>query len=91
MRRSAIVLLAGLLLAAPSAQAGMCALCREALAKGGNPGLIQGFYWSILLIGGVPLLVLSVAGAAIWRCLKQRVESPAKASPPSRIDPLKIA
>lgn len=50
----------------------MCSLCREVLAAAGNPGLVHGFYWSILLIGAVPLLVLSVAGVAIWRGLKQR-------------------
>lgn len=51
----------------PSAVAGTCALCRQALASGGNPGLIQGFYWSIVLMTGVPLLILGTVGWLAWR------------------------
>ena len=57
----------GWLLAVPSAHAGMCALCRQALAQSHNRGLIQGFYWSILLIGGVPLIIMAAVGFVIWR------------------------
>ena len=53
----------------PSAVAGTCALCRQALASGGNPGLIQGLYWSILLIAGVPLVMMVTVG---WIALRQR-------------------
>ena len=51
----------------PSAVAGTCALCRQALASGGHPGLIQGLYWSILLIAGVPLLIFAVVAVLVWR------------------------
>ena len=61
-------------LGASPASAGTCALCREALASGGNPGLIQGFYWSILLIGGVSLALLGMVGRLVWRAW--RVERP---------------
>lgn len=56
----------------PSAWAGLCALCRQALASGGNSGLIQGFYWSILLIAGVPLVMLGVIGLMAWRSWRAR-------------------
>jgi hypothetical protein len=46
---------------------GTCALCRQALASGGNEGLIRGFYWSILLIAGVPLAILGVIATLVWR------------------------
>ena len=72
MWRRAILPGLGWFLSAPPAHAGMCALCREALSKGGSPGLIRGFYWSILVIGSVPLLVLTLLGLVIWRGLKQR-------------------
>jgi len=57
----------GFLGVAPSAFAGTCALCRQALASGGHQGLIQGFYWSILLIAGVPLLIFAVVAVLVWR------------------------
>ena len=50
-----------------TAFAGTCALCRQALESGGNYGLIEGFYWSILLIAGVPLVILTVVGLIAWR------------------------
>ena len=49
------------------AWAGTCALCRQALASGGNQGLIQGFYWSILLIAGVPLAIMAGVGWVVWQ------------------------
>ena len=62
------LLVVGAVVAAPpSAVAGTCALCRQALASGGNPGLIQGFYWSILLIAGVPLVIFAAAAVLVWR------------------------
>lgn len=57
----------GLCVWAPPACAGTCALCRQALASGGNPGLIQGFYWSIVLIAGIPLLMMGGVGFLAWR------------------------
>jgi hypothetical protein len=39
----------------------MCSLCREALRAAGSARLIEGYYWSIVVIGIVPLVVLSVA------------------------------
>lgn len=62
-----------LLLGVPEqAWAGTCALCRQALASGGNQGLIRGFYWSILLIAGVPLLILGMVGWLAWRGARSR-------------------
>lgn len=51
----------------PVVFAGTCALCRQALSSGGNQGLIEGFYWSILLIAGVPLVIMLVVGLIAWR------------------------
>ncbi len=62
----------GFLGIAPSAVAGTCALCRQALASGGNQGLIQGFYWSILLIAGVPLAIMGAVGLLAWRQRRAR-------------------
>jgi hypothetical protein len=58
--------LVALALAPSEAWAGTCALCRQSLERG-SPGLIAGFYWSIVLIAGVPLIVLGVAGTLAWR------------------------
>lgn len=69
----------GLALCLPSPVfAGTCALCRQALAAGGNPGLIRGFYWSILLIAGVPLAIMAVIGVLVWR--RQRQRTPANSA-----------
>lgn len=38
-----------------------CALCRQTLKSGGSEGLIRGFYWSIVLIGAIPLLIFCSA------------------------------
>ncbi len=37
----------------------MCSLCRETLRQTGKEGLLNGFYWSILLIGSIPLFVIA--------------------------------
>lgn len=60
------------------AWAGTCALCRQALTSGGNQGLIQGFYWSIVLIAGVPLVIMGTVGLLVWRStrLKRRPDTP---------------
>ena len=60
-------MLAGLSSFPTSASAGTCALCRQALASSGNGRLIQGFYWSILLIAGVPLIIMGVIAFSVWR------------------------
>ena len=62
----------GFLFAVPSAHAGMCALCRQALAQSNNRGLIQGFYWSILLIGGMPLMIMAIISVIVWRVRRAR-------------------
>ncbi len=59
----------------PEGQAGMCALCRRALAMGGNEGLVRGFYWSILLIAGMPLLIFVAVGIAFYR-MRKKITSP---------------
>ena len=40
-----------------SAYAGPCAMCKFALNSGASGGLTKGFYWSILLIAGVPFII----------------------------------
>lgn len=57
---------------APPVDAGLCALCKKALEESGNAGLIHGFYWSILLIGGVPLILMGAGGYIIRRAEKKR-------------------
>ena len=80
MRRCSGVLLlvTGLTSFPASVSAGMCALCRQALASGGNPGIIQVFYWSILLIAGIPLVIMGTVGLLAWRSarLKRRSDKP---------------
>lgn len=56
-----------LMSAPPSLWAGTCALCREALRSGGSPGLIKGFYWSIILLVSIPLVVLGVGLRFVWK------------------------
>ncbi len=75
----------GFLGVAPSAFAGTCALCRQALASGGNQGLIQGFYWSIVLIAGVPLVIMGTVGLLVWRStrLKRRTDAPGHSPSPA--------
>ncbi len=68
IRQSLSFVIAGLVLSLPvPVFAGTCALCRQALASGGNAGLIQGFYWSILLIAGMPLIIMGVVAVVGWR------------------------
>lgn len=55
--------------------AGTCALCRETLSSGGNEGLIRGFYLSILLIAGMPLLILAGAAVLVW-CARRAKQLP---------------
>ncbi len=57
---------------AANAEAGTCALCREVLASGGSDGLIEGIYWSILLIAGMPLILMTTIGIAVWRYRRAR-------------------
>lgn len=45
----------------------MCPLCRLALSSGGNPRLVEGFYWSIALMVSVPLIIMGVVGFLVWR------------------------
>lgn len=57
-----------------SAWAGMCPMCREALASSGNAGLIKGIYLSILLIAGMPLVIAAAVGIACF-CLRRKPAS----------------
>jgi len=61
----------------------LCALCRQALASGGNEGLIQGFYLSILLIAGMPLLILAVVAVLVWRARRTKQLPAVERSEPS--------
>lgn len=49
------------------AWAGTCSLCREVLDQGGSQRLVKGYYWSILLLVGLPLLILMVGARYAWR------------------------
>ncbi len=51
---------------------GTCAMCREALASGGSAGLVRGFYWSILLIAGMPLAIMAVVAVMVWRARRSK-------------------
>jgi len=57
---------------APISVFAQCALCREALTSGGNAGLIKGFYWSIVLIAGIPLVIMAVVAVVAWRSWRSR-------------------
>ena len=48
----------------------MCAMCKKA-AEESQVGFLQGIYWSLLLIGGIPLVVFVLAGTA-YRRLKRK-------------------
>lgn len=74
MRRFVWVLagLADLWVCVQPAYAGTCALCRQALASGGNEGLIRGFYFSILLVAGMPLLIFAIVAVRGWRAWRAR-------------------
>lgn len=54
--------------------AGTCGLCRQTLSMGGNDGLIQGFYWSILLIAGMPMLIVVFAASYSYLMSKKLKE-----------------
>jgi hypothetical protein len=51
----------------PEAWAGTCALCREVLRQGVNGNLIKGYYWSIIVLVGVPLVILYKGIRYAWR------------------------
>jgi len=44
-----------------------CPLCKEALST----GLAKGFFWSILLMLGVPMLVVGVISTVVWRAYRK--------------------
>jgi hypothetical protein len=55
-----------------TASAGLCPLCRRALEQSGNPGLLMGFVWSVILIAGIPLLIMIYLGRELWLAEKKR-------------------
>lgn len=59
----------------------MCALCRQALASGGNAGLLHGFYWSIALIVGVQLVLVATVAVMVWRHRRRRLHPDAAGGP----------
>ena len=61
----------------------LCALCRQALASSGDEGLIRGFYLSILLIAGMPLLILAVVAVLVWRARRAKQLPVVERSEPS--------
>jgi hypothetical protein len=42
------------------AWAGTCSLCREVLQQGGSQNLIKGYYWSIVILVGLPLIIIGI-------------------------------
>lgn len=62
-------------LLSPSSYAGMCAMCRRTLEMTGGQGLIKGFGLSILLIGGMPLLIAGFAVFVFMRGAKKSREN----------------
>jgi hypothetical protein len=44
-----------------------CPLCKDAISL----GLARGFYWSILLMLGMPVLVVGVISGVVWRAFKK--------------------
>jgi hypothetical protein len=50
----------------------MCSLCREALRSAGQLRLIEGYYWSVFVIGIVPIIVLSVAFYYAYRAYRNQ-------------------
>ena len=53
-------------------QAGLCPLCRQALEQSSNGGLIKGFFWSIFLIAGIPLVLITFLTWQIYHAEKKR-------------------
>jgi hypothetical protein len=45
-----------------------CPLCKDAL----TPGMAKGFYWSILLMLGVPAIVVGLITFTLWRAHGRR-------------------
>jgi hypothetical protein len=49
-----------------------CALCKQALASGGQEGLIVGFKWSIVLLVSMPLVLVMGIGGMLVRSHRTR-------------------
>lgn len=71
MRRGAF-LTAALLLSAESGWA-LCPMCKQAL-EGQGPGLLSGFYWSIILLCALPLVLFGTLGWK-YRQLKRKADA----------------
>lgn len=67
IKRARFVMMLALAGAATPSWAGLCSLCRRTLEQSGNTGLIRGYAWSVVLIGGMGLFMLGVAVRTAWR------------------------
>lgn len=57
----------------PGDAGAQCALCRQALESGGQEGLVDGLFWSILLLMGTPtVLVGTIAGLILFKVRRAR-------------------
>ncbi len=61
-----------LLAASGPALAQGCAMCRKNLEQNGGAGLLQGFYWSILLLVSLPLLMTGTFAFLFWRAGRRK-------------------
>jgi hypothetical protein len=80
-RRSAtllrLVLLLGCVMLICGDAFSQCALCRQALAKA-NPGVVKGFYMSIIVILSVPLTILLVASRWVVKAYRGGIVTAAR-------------
>ncbi|MHC4923770.1 MAG: hypothetical protein ACYTG4_06790 [Planctomycetota bacterium] len=59
-------------LAVPStALAQGCAMCKRNLEENGGAGLIEGFYWSIILLIGTPMTIVGAFAFVLVRATKR--------------------
>lgn len=74
-----VVGLAGLGVILGSSELLACPTCKDSVAANGG-GLAEGFYWSILLMLGMPASIVSAWAWFIYRSLRSlKVQSPNKA------------
>ena len=59
--------------AAPLDVSAQCSLCRRALESGGGQGLLDGFYWSILLMLAVPTILFATVTTLLVRAHRAKV------------------
>ncbi len=66
------LVVAGALAFAPTAAA--CPGCKEAVASqapGDGPGLVEGYFWSILIMMGMPFALLGTGAVFVTRAVRR--------------------